>query len=44
MNSKNRNTSENLIVSTSMLNLIERDDGEKKQTLENWTAEQNLQS
>lgn len=35
MNSKNRNTSENLIVSTSMLNLIERDDGEKKQTLEN---------
>lgn len=35
MNSKNRNTNENLITSTSMLILIERDDGEKKQTLEN---------
>lgn len=35
MNSKNRNTRENLITSTFMLILIERDDGEKKQTLEN---------
>jgi hypothetical protein len=35
MNSKNRGTSENLITSTFMLILIERDDGEKKQTLEN---------
>lgn len=35
MNSKNRNTSENLITSTFMLILIERDDGKKKQTLEN---------
>lgn len=35
MNFQNRSIQKNLITSTFMLILIERDDGKKKQTLEN---------